>query len=99
MKFIMKPHVMFQTLIEKIFFRGVTSDWFRYARLQKRTLTAVIAVLAAVIALGVVLSTLFVRQHYIADEIAGIALAFGAGQLCVNGIWGKAESGVGTVKA
>jgi membrane-associated phospholipid phosphatase len=33
-----------------------------------------------VVGIGVVLSTLFVKQHYIADEIAGILLAWGVGR-------------------
>jgi membrane-associated phospholipid phosphatase len=72
--------------------------WYRYARLHKRALTTVIAVLAAIIASGVVLSTLFVRQHYIVDEAAGILLALAAGKLCVDGIWGKVKSRPGMVK-
>jgi len=32
--------------------------------------------IAFVIAAGVILSTLFIKQHYIADEVAGIGLAW-----------------------
>lgn len=71
---------------------AVAYIWYRYALLRKKAITAVIAVIAAVIALGVVLSTLFVRQHYIADEIAGVVLALAAGKLCVDGLWGKARA-------
>ncbi len=53
--------------------------WYRYARSRPTTVTKSIAVLMAAIALGVMLSTLFVKQHYIVDEIAGFALAWAIG--------------------
>jgi len=53
--------------------------WYRYARVRPNRITGTIAVGMAIVALGVVLSTLFVKQHYIADEIAGILLAWGIG--------------------
>ena len=36
---------------------------------------------------GVILSTLFIKQHYIADEIAGIALAWIIGTLLFKKLW------------
>jgi membrane-associated phospholipid phosphatase len=63
--------------------------WYRYARVHQKAITTIIALVAGVIAVGVVLSTLFVRQHYIADEVAGVLLALGAGKLCVDAVWGK----------
>jgi membrane-associated phospholipid phosphatase len=39
------------------------------------------AIFTFVIATGVVLSTLFVKQHYIIDEITGILLAYIIGRL------------------
>ncbi len=60
--------------------------WFRHARSHPNVLTKAIAIGVAIIALGVVLSTLFVKQHYIADEIAGILLAWGMGVLCYK-LW------------
>jgi membrane-associated phospholipid phosphatase len=53
--------------------------WYRYARLRPSNLTRGIAIGMAVVALGVMLSTLFVKQHYIVDEIAGLLLAWGIG--------------------
>jgi membrane-associated phospholipid phosphatase len=61
--------------------------WYRYAKAKPGPLTRIIAIGMSVIAAGVILSTLFVKQHYIADEIAGIALAWGAGWL-VYRMWG-----------
>jgi len=49
--------------------------WYRYARLTRRGVVRGIAVGMLVVGIGVVLSTLFVKQHYIADEIAGVLLA------------------------
>jgi membrane-associated phospholipid phosphatase len=40
-----------------------------------------------VVAVGVVFSTLFVKQHYAADEIAGILLAWGVGRWMFDGFW------------
>jgi membrane-associated phospholipid phosphatase len=36
---------------------------------------------------GVILSTLFLKQHYVADEIAGIVLAYGIGRPLFNRLW------------
>jgi membrane-associated phospholipid phosphatase len=55
--------------------------WYRFCRDRRNVFTIAVAVLAFVIAAGTVLSTLFVKQHYIADEIAGIALAWAVGKL------------------
>ncbi len=54
--------------------------WHRYAREKKTVVTRVIATVMLVVGIGVVLSTLFVKQHYIADEVAGILLAWGVGR-------------------
>jgi membrane-associated phospholipid phosphatase len=54
--------------------------WHRYARVRPNRLTRGIAIGMLVVAVGVILSTLFVKQHYIADEIAGILLALGIGK-------------------
>jgi membrane-associated phospholipid phosphatase len=43
-----------------------------------------VATAALFIAGGVILSTLFIKQHYIADEIAGIVLAWTVGRLVFN---------------
>ncbi len=64
--------------------------WFRYARLRPSRLTRGIAIGMLVVAVGVVLSTLFVKQHYIADEIAGIALAWGVGRWMFDAFWKRA---------
>jgi membrane-associated phospholipid phosphatase len=61
--------------------------WYRYARIKPNRLTRGIAIGMLVIAAGVVLSTLFVKQHYIADEIAGIVLAWGIGRWMFDIFW------------
>jgi membrane-associated phospholipid phosphatase len=68
---------------------AVAYVWYRYAKVRRNPLTIAVAAVAIVIAVGVVLSTLFVRQHYIADEVVGVALAFTAGMICVEGLWRK----------
>ena len=62
--------------------------WHRYARQQTNAVVRGIAIGMLVVGIGVVLSTLFVKQHYIADEIAGILLAWGIGRW-VFGITGN----------
>jgi membrane-associated phospholipid phosphatase len=54
--------------------------WYRYSRIKPNAVIKVIAIVMFAVAVGVVLSTLFVKQHYIADEVAGIALALGIGK-------------------
>ncbi|MFI5368934.1 MAG: phosphatase PAP2 family protein [Spirochaetia bacterium] len=61
--------------------------WYRYARVKPNRITRVIAIGMLIVAIGVVLSTLFVKQHYIADEIAGIILAWGIGRWMFDLFW------------
>jgi membrane-associated phospholipid phosphatase len=49
--------------------------WYQRSKTKPSSTTRVVAVLALFIAVGTILSTLFIKQHYIADAIAGIALA------------------------
>lgn len=55
--------------------------WYQYYKLKQNFKTKIIAILTFIIAIGVVLSTLFVKQHYIIDEITGILLAYIVGRL------------------
>ncbi len=55
--------------------------WYRYLGIKRNALTISIAAVTGAVAVATVLSTLFVKQHYIADEIAGIALAWGVGKI------------------
>jgi membrane-associated phospholipid phosphatase len=55
--------------------------WFQYAKIKPSKTTKAASVAALVIAVGVILSTLFIKQHYIADEIAGVMLALVVGKL------------------
>ena len=61
--------------------------WFRYAEIKRSIATKSVVVLALVIAAGVILSTLFIKQHYIADEIAGVALAWIVGKVLFDKLW------------
>ncbi len=49
--------------------------WFRYAKAKPSATNKAFAVATLIIAAGLVISTLFVKQHYIADEVAGVILA------------------------
>jgi membrane-associated phospholipid phosphatase len=44
-----------------------------------------------IIAAGVILSTLFIKQHYIADEIAGVVLAWAIGRIIFKGASVRAQ--------
>jgi membrane-associated phospholipid phosphatase len=61
--------------------------WFQYAKIKPGKTTEAVAIIAFVIAAGAILSTLFIKQHYIADEIAGIALAWIIGTVLFNRLW------------
>jgi len=61
--------------------------WFQYAKIKPGKITKAVAVAALVIAAGVILSALFIKQHCIADEIAGIALAWITGTVLFNRLW------------
>ena len=58
--------------------------WYRYALARPNRITRGIAIGMLIVAIGVILSTLFVKQHYIADEVAGIILALGIGTWIFN---------------
>ena len=53
--------------------------WYQYYKIKQNRNTKIIAIIAFIIAVGVVLSTLFVKQHYILDEIAGVSVALVVG--------------------
>jgi membrane-associated phospholipid phosphatase len=61
--------------------------WFQYSKIKPSRVTKGVMIAAFVIAAGVILSTLFVKQHYIADEVAGIVLAGITGRLLFNKLW------------
>lgn len=61
--------------------------WYRYYKVKPEIKTKIIAVITFIIAFGVVLSTLFVKQHYIIDEIAGVALALIVGKYTFDYLW------------
>ncbi|MFX1395331.1 MAG: phosphatase PAP2 family protein, partial [Promethearchaeota archaeon] len=55
--------------------------WYQYYKLKTDPKRKMIAIVVFIIAIGVILSTLFVKQHYIIDEVAGIALAYLIGRV------------------
>ncbi|MFX1258366.1 MAG: phosphatase PAP2 family protein [Promethearchaeota archaeon] len=54
--------------------------WYRYYKIKPNLKKKIVAITTFIIAIGVILSTLFVKQHYIIDEIAGILLAYIVGR-------------------
>jgi membrane-associated phospholipid phosphatase len=63
--------------------------WFRYSQIKTTLVTKGVTIATFTIATGAILSTLFIKQHYIADEIAGITLAYAVGRPIFNRLWKK----------
>jgi membrane-associated phospholipid phosphatase len=61
--------------------------WYRYSKMRPRHLTKAVAGLAIVSAACIILSTLFLKQHYVADEISGIAVGYVVGRITFNHLW------------
>jgi membrane-associated phospholipid phosphatase len=66
--------------------------WYRYSKVKPRRATRALAVLAIVCAVCIILSTLFIKQHYVADEIAGTLLGLGVGRPMFNHFWKPLKS-------
>ena len=50
--------------------------WYQYYKIKPAIKTKIIAIISFITACGVVVSTLFVKQHYIIDEVVGVFLAY-----------------------
>ena len=61
--------------------------WYRYSKVKPGRAPSIVAAVTFAIMVGVILSTLFLKQHYVADEIAGIVLAYGVGRPLFNRLW------------
>jgi membrane-associated phospholipid phosphatase len=61
--------------------------WYRYAKVRPRSIARAVALLSLAVAVGVILSTLFIKQHYVADEISGIVLAWAVGKPTFDRLW------------
>jgi len=61
--------------------------WYRYNKVRPGGVTGAITALVLFITVGVILSTLFLKQHYVADEVAGVALALGIGYPLFDRLW------------
>ena len=69
------------------------STWYQYGKVKPVSATKIVAVVAFVITVGVILSTLFLKQHYVADEIAGVILAWGVGAPMFKHFWKLPQAG------
>ena len=54
----------------------VACSWLGFWKVKKTPLRLAVALVSIFIAAATILSTLFVKQHYIADEIGGMVLGF-----------------------
>jgi len=70
---------------------AVAYTWYRYARLKRMGIRTVMSIVMAIIATGVILSTLFVKQHYVADEVSGFLLAYVVSRILFNKLWKPLE--------
>jgi len=61
--------------------------WYRYSKAKPGDATRILAVTALAVTVGVILSTLLLKQHYVADEIAGAVLAYGVGRPLFDHLW------------
>ncbi|MHA1437789.1 MAG: phosphatase PAP2 family protein [Promethearchaeota archaeon] len=65
----------------------IAFTWYQYYKLNRTLKRKIIAIISIIIAIGVILSTLFVKQHYIIDEIIGILLAYSVGKYIFFYMW------------
>ncbi len=65
----------------------IAFTWYQYYKLKPNLKRKVIALCSIIIAIGVILSTLFVKQHYVIDEIVGFLLAYAIGKLIFFYLW------------
>lgn len=61
--------------------------WHRYSKTKPTQLTKTAAIISFITTTGVILSTLFIKQHYIADEVAGIILSWAVGIAVFRKLW------------
>ena len=61
--------------------------WYRYNRVKDLPVTKLVAIVSFAITVGVIFSTILIKQHYIADEIAGIILAMSVGRVMFTHLW------------
>jgi len=74
-------------------------SWYRYYKAKPGWPTRSAAVLAFFVAAGVILSTLFIKQHYVADEVSGTLVAWLVGRLVFNRLGLHAPTIVTTLAA
>ncbi len=70
--------------------------WYRYSKVRPGVATRAVATATLFITTGVILSTLFLKQHYVADEVAGVLLAWGVGRPLFNRLWIPSPAGLTT---
>jgi membrane-associated phospholipid phosphatase len=61
--------------------------WYRYARVRPGRVAWALVIFSLGVAAGVILSTLFIKQHYIADEVSGMVLAWAVGKPLFDRLW------------
>ena len=71
--------------------------WYRYYKRNPNWEKLIISIITFIIAAGVILSTLFIKQHYILDEIAGILLAYLVGRFTFNRLWKSSNQEINSV--
>jgi len=65
--------------------------WYQHTKLHPGYASNIVAILSVIAATGIILSTLFIKQHYVADEVAGIILGWAVSKTVFKHLWKPAE--------
>jgi membrane-associated phospholipid phosphatase len=69
----------------------VVYTWYQHSKLHPSYATKILVVLSVIAAVGIILSTLFIKQHYVLDEIAGTILGYVVSRATFNHLWKPSE--------
>ena len=65
--------------------------WHQHSKLHSSHLNRVLAALSVIASVGIILSTLFLKQHYVLDEVSGVILGWGVSRIVFNHLWNRSE--------
>jgi membrane-associated phospholipid phosphatase len=65
--------------------------WYQHSKLHPNLASKILAILSVIAAIGIILSTLFIKQHYVADEAAGVVLGWGVSRVTFDHLWKQPE--------
>ena len=65
--------------------------WYKHTKLHPGYASNILSILSVIAATGIILSTLFIKQHYVVDEVAGIILGWAVSKAVFKHLWKPAE--------